>query len=92
MRKMIETIDATIDDARAESLDFVVQLLEMVRLELVARQYGIKTEELKSFCDHISRSSPSIPRRGGSPRTVSSPHTPAKARRRRRRVAAPPQR
>lgn len=91
MLKMIEVIDATIDGARAESLDFVVQLLEMVRLELVARQYGIEAEELRSFCDHISRSSPSIPRRGGSHRTVSSPRTPAKARRR-RRVAAPPQR
>jgi hypothetical protein len=86
---MIETIDATIDGARAQSLDFVVQLLEMARLELVARQYGIEMEELKSLCDHITRSPPSVPRRVGSHRAVSSPRMPAKARRR-RRVASPP--
>ncbi len=89
MRNMIETIDATIDGARARSLDFVVQLLEMARLELIANQHGIEVEELKSFCEHISRPHAPVSRRATSHRAANSPRIPTKARR--RRAVAPPQ-
>lgn len=53
IRPMIEDLDTKIETARHLALDFVAQLLEMARLELLTHYHGIEKGEFDAFCDAI---------------------------------------
>lgn len=63
--RMIDDLTRNIEIARSQSHDLVARLLDMARIELLTRHYGIDEREFEAFCkgleDKASRPSPPLP-------------------------------
>lgn len=94
------TIQSIIDDlarniaiAKSQSCDLAARLLDMARIELLARHHGIHEHELKQFCKTIEsrakRAASAIPSKPGTSgrRTSSRRSTTRKGKIAARRVA-----
>jgi hypothetical protein len=53
VKQMIEDLDDKIEIAKRQSFDFVARLLDMARLELLIRYYGIQEDEFEKFCEAV---------------------------------------
>lgn len=49
VQRVVQELDSRIDWARGRSLEFVADLLDMARLELLSHQYRIDEDELSSL-------------------------------------------
>jgi len=51
--RMIGDLTRNIEVARSQSHDLVARLLDMARIELLTRHYGIDEQEFEAFCKKI---------------------------------------
>lgn len=53
LQSIIDDLARNIEIAKSQSCDLAARLLDMARIELLARQNGIHEHELKQFCKAI---------------------------------------